>query len=313
MENEITNKEKSKIKIDWWIYSIPIIFILAWRFHFIIYSRSSHIKTVALFYGGPYIITFLCIVFLMFGIIRSFRKRPFFNYWRIVGFLALSCLCFSGQLYHEFPSFYDDKPSKIAFRLPLDTAVTVFWGGSSEQNNYHAVATDQRWAYDLAVLKNDNSFSGDSTKLENYYCYGLPVLSPADGKIIKVVDTEPDVAIGKIGGYINEVGGNHLIIQVAPKEFLFICHLKPKSIKVKQGDNVKQGQELALVGNSGNTSEPHIHIHLQDSKEEFIAQGIPLYFHHYTVNGKFVARGIPTGGFDDNDNFIGQTVKNVTE
>lgn len=310
MEND-TIEKKGKQKIDWWVYTVPALVVLTLIQYALVHMSQSGVLRITLFYLAPLITAVLAIIFLIFAVIRSFIKRPFFNKWRIGGFIGLLLLCFTGFLYHAFPSQYDDKPSKIAFRLPLDTAITVFWGGGTEQQNYHVVAPEQRWAYDLLVFKNNKSFSGDSSKPENYYCYGLPVLSPADGKIVSISDTDPDSPIGIPLGHESNPGGNQIVIQVAPKEFLFLCHLKPKSINVKVGDHVKQGQELALVGNSGNTSEPHIHVHLQDTEDLFIGQGIPLYFHNYRLNGKLVEKGIPTGGFNDDDEFVGQTVQHV--
>jgi murein DD-endopeptidase MepM/ murein hydrolase activator NlpD len=56
------------------------------------------------------------------------------------------------------------------------------------------------------------------------------------------------------------------------------------------------GQVLGRVGNSGNSNEPHLHLHLQDGPKLHLAEGIPLYFHAYRVGDQFVERGMPTGG-----------------
>jgi murein DD-endopeptidase MepM/ murein hydrolase activator NlpD len=90
--------------------------------------------------------------------------------------------------------------------------------------------------------------------------------------------------------------GNHIVLEVAQNQFLFIGHLKPGSIKVKPGDVVEVHQEIGRVGNSGRTPVPHVHIHLQDSPELGFGEGIPLYFYDYRCDGKFVERGIPSGG-----------------
>jgi energy-coupling factor transporter transmembrane protein EcfT len=277
---------------------------------FFVHSRPGGLTGVMLFYLAPLFIAVLAIVAIIVGFIASIKRRPFFTPLRIVAFATLILLCFSAGLYNKYPSIYDNKPSKVAFRIPLDTTVTVAWGGGNEQVNYHVAAPDQCWAYDLLVTRDGKSFSGDSTKLENYYCYGLPVLAPAAGKIVKAYDADPDMPVGELGGGKEPVG-NHVILEVAPKEFLFICHLQPKSIKVKVGDIVKQGQELALVGNSGNTSEPHIHMHLQDTDVQGIGEGIPMHFYGYDVNGRFVEKGIPTGGIDGNGKATAQTIRHV--
>lgn len=75
------------------------------------------------------------------------------------------------------------------------------------------------------------------------------------------------------------------------------------------GEFVKQGKEIASVGNSGHTSEPHLHIQLQDDIS--YGEGIPLYFYNYIANEKLVPKGIPTGGIDKQGNFVGQTIYSV--
>lgn len=306
-QNQDLNSKKRRI--DWWLYSIPVLIILTLASYGYIHSRPGNIGIV-MFYLAPLIIAVFAILFLIIGIIRSFRKAPFFSVWRITGFVLLLLLCFTGSLYTKYPSSYDHYKSKVAFRLPVDSALTVAWGGGSEEENYHVVHPNQCWAYDMMVVKNGASHSGEGNKLEDYYAYGLPILSPAAGKIVYALDSFPDMSIGEMGGGgINHAEGNHIIIEVAPKEFLVLCHLKPKSIVVKKGDIVAQGQHLALLGNSGNTSEPHIHIHLQSSTDDFLSEGIPLYFHHYTSNGTFVAEGIPKGGIGKEGTWRGEVVQ----
>jgi hypothetical protein len=141
------------------------------------------------------------------------------------------------------------------------------------------------------------SHRGDGTKLDDYYCYGLPVLAPADGTVRVVMNEDEDVPIGQDFGFKN-AGGNQVVIEVAANEFLFICHMQPGSITVRPGDRVTTGQVLGRVGNSGHTSEPHIHIHLQDTADDGWGEGIPLYFHHYRSGDQLIDRGIPTGGLE---------------
>ena len=313
MSEQDIDQQTKKRKNDWWLYSIPVLIIMAIAFYLYIHSRPGNPGIIA-YYLAPAIITFLSVVFLIIGIIRSVIRRPFFSIQRLAGFVLLLLLCFSGSIYSKYPSSYDHYKSKVAFRLPLDSALTVAWGGGSEDLNYHVTYPNQCWAYDMMVLKNGSSHSGNGNKPEDYYAYGLPVLSPAAGKVVKVVDSFPDMKIGVLGGGgINNPEGNHVIIEVAPNEYLVICHLKPKSLMIKEGDILHQGQTMALVGNSGNTSEPHIHIHLQSSADNFLSEGIPLYFHHYTSNGKFVAQGIPTGGVSKDGHWGGKTVRNVQQ
>jgi hypothetical protein len=241
------------------------------------------------------------------ALIIAIRRRPFWTRPRIIGVVFLVIGVVAGRLSPlcVYPSSHDDSPSQVRFRLPLDGPVTVAHGGSHTLVNYHAAYPDQRWAYDLLVTREGKSHRGDGKSLDDYFCYGLPVLAPADGKVRAVINDEEDMPIGQVTGF-KSAGGNQVVIEVAANEFLFICHMQLQSIAVKVGDEVTAGQELGRVGNSGHTTEPHVHIHLQDTAEDGWGEGIPLYFHNYLADGKRVERGIPTGGIP-----MGQTVEHV--
>ncbi|MCE9527133.1 MAG: M23 family metallopeptidase [Planctomycetales bacterium] len=203
-----------------------------------------------------------------------------------------------------------ERPSDVHFRLPLDGPITVGWGGPTVDVNYHVVSPAQRWAYDLLVTRDGRSHQGIGEQLEDYYCYGLPVLAPSGGTVRATFTDAREMPIGQLGG--TPTGGNQIVLEVAPQQFLFLCHLQPGSIAVQPGDQVAQGQMLAKVGNSGNTSEPHLHIHLQDTEEEDLGEGIPLYFHSYQSAGRFVDRGLPRGGFTRGQ-LVGEIVEHVAE
>jgi murein DD-endopeptidase MepM/ murein hydrolase activator NlpD len=178
--------------------------------------------------------------------------------------------------------------------------------------NYHVVIPDQRWAYDLLVTKSGMSFQGDGTRLDDYYVYGRAVFAPAAGVVVEVRDSEPDAEVGH--WQLRRASGNHVIVRVASNEFLFIAHLQRGSIAVAPGERVRAGQPIGRVGNSGNTSEPHLHLHLQDTPTPYLGEGIPLYFRTYWAGGRFVDRGMPTGGRNGrlhSGPFSGQIVEQV--
>jgi len=295
-----------KKKIDWWLCIIPFLILVAIIFYIVGHLQKGILSTVA-FDMGPDLISLTTIITAIIAIIYSLKHKPFFRISRIIGFILLVILFFNRSFYDRYPSYYDDKPSKVAFRVPTDTELTVCWGGKEVKQNYHAAYSNQVWAYDLIMTKDGKSYSGKGDKVTDYYCYGVEILAPATGKIVKVFDADPDMPIGVVGGGTTPFG-NHIIIKVAKKEYLYICHLKPKSIVVREGDEVIQGQKLGLIGNSGNTDEPHIHIHLEDGLD--YGEGIPMYFHNLIVNGTYQEKAIPIGGLDDADRCIGAKIKN---
>jgi hypothetical protein len=100
-----------------------------------------------------------------------------------------------------------------------------------------------------------------STELTSYDIYGKPVLAPAAGVVTFVLDGRPDLPIGSTDSHSHS--GNQIVTDIGGGRYLMMGHLSPGSIQVKVGDRVKLGQPIARAGNSGNTSEPHVHIQAQ--------------------------------------------------
>jgi murein DD-endopeptidase MepM/ murein hydrolase activator NlpD len=90
--------------------------------------------------------------------------------------------------------------------------------------------------------------------------------------------------------------GNHVVLDHGNGEFSFLCHFKKGSVAVKTGQKVKAGEPLGQCGNSGNSSEPHLHYHLQTTAVPFHGAGLPAQFLRYRANGETVERGEPTQG-----------------
>jgi hypothetical protein len=285
-----------RLRPDWWLFVVVFLLVVQVSLYLVPHIWPGPGGLLCWLIGGDRLL-WLIVAGGMFVIasVWSLWKQPYFNRWRAMGLVAIVAMIAGSFMFRVYPSSFDDKPSEVRFRLPLDGPILVGWGGATPDVNYHVASPDQRWAYDLLVAKDGKTHSGDGTRHEDYYCYGLPVLAPADGQVVAVLDGQPDQPIGVMGG--EPAGGNQLVVEVAPGQFLFLCHLQRGTIAVKEGDRVTQSQLLAKVGNSGNTSEPHLHIHLQSTPRLDIGEGIPLYFHNYRVDNRLVDRGIPTGGF----------------
>lgn len=192
------------------------------------------------------------------------------------------------------PSKHLDYQTKTPLRLPFEGEWFVFWGGRTEAENYHVIAPDQRFAYDLLILKDGKSHTGDGTALEQYHCFGKPILAPGAGKVAVAVDGLADQKPGAMDP--SNPPGNHVVIDHGNGEFSFLAHFKKGSVAVKKGDAVKAGDRIGLCGNSGNTSEPHLHYHLQTTERFAGGEGLPAQFLDYVADGKKVDRGEPTRG-----------------
>lgn len=187
-----------------------------------------------------------------------------------------------------YPSTKLDYVTKTELQLPFKGEWFVFWGGRTVEENYHAISKSQRFAYDLMIMKNGESHSGDGTQLSDYYCYGAEVLAPAAGTVVWSCDSLPNQVPGQMDP--RNPAGNAVVIDHGNGEFSFLAHMQPKSLRVKTGDKVKTGDVLGLCGNSGNTTEPHVHYHLQDGPDMKTAEGLPAPFVKLIVNGKPVAK-----------------------
>ena len=149
----------------------------------------------------------------------------------------------------------------------------------------------QRFAIDWLQLREDGrSFTGDRLKNENYRCYGAEALAVADGLVASIKDGIPENIPGAnsraVPITLETVGGNFVILDLGQGRYAFYAHLRPGSLKVKQGDRVKRGQVLGLVGNSGNSTEPHLHFHISNANSPLASEGLPYVFESFEQQGK---------------------------
>lgn len=186
---------------------------------------------------------------------------------------------------------YLNYKTKTALELPFEGDWFINAGGKSlEQNHHFAPHRHQRYALDIVQRINGRQFTGGGTKNEDYYCFGKRLNAPGDGKIIAVVDGIYDNVPGQKN---EEVVGNYIIIDHFNGEFSFMLHLKKNSIIVAVGDTVVRGQEIGLVGNSGNSTGPHLHYHLQTSASRVSGVGLPIQFLDYYADDVYTERGEP--------------------
>lgn len=171
----------------------------------------------------------------------------------------------------------DEAFTKTTFKPPFEDEWFVFWGGINPLVNYHYAYENQRYAFDFLIMRDERTYKGDASKNESYYAFGENVLAPADGKI---VDVKNDIEDNEPTGEMNEdeMPGNYVTIDHGNDEYSLLAHFKQGSINVKKGDQVKQGDLLGLAGNSGNSSEPHIHFHVADSPDLADSKSIRIRF-----------------------------------
>jgi len=192
--------------------------------------------------------------------------------------------------------------TKAQLRLPFRAPAAngrwyVGWGGREAIDNYHVAAPDQRYAYDFFVTRGGGEVAaGKGERNEDHYCWGEPVVSPAAGRIAVSVDgVEDNERPGSQRADVHPAG-NHVVIDHGRGEYSLIAHFRRGSVAVRQGQPVRAGQLLGRCGNSGRSSIPHVHYHLQTSAGFGDGLGLPAFFSNYLANGRPVRRGEPVRG-----------------
>jgi len=136
------------------------------------------------------------------------------------------------------------------------------WQVSQAHAGEHTHKGEWQHAWDFVIPDEDGSNFRDTGLLpEQYYCYNLPVVAPAPGQVVEILDDVPDNEIGEVN--VEQNWGNTIVLKHAEYLYSKMSHLKAGSFQVKVGDIVKKGELLAHLGNSGRSPEPHLHFQIQ--------------------------------------------------
>lgn len=170
----------------------------------------------------------------------------------------------------------------IVLNFPFDGKWMVLWGGDTKTLNQHHGIPNQNYAFDFLMADNNGkTHRNDGKKNDDYFAFGRKVLAPANGVVTDVIQGVRDNVPGSMNSY--SALGNTVIIKHQEHEVSVLAHFKKNSIRVKVGNKVKKGQVLGLCGNSGNSSEAHIHYHLQNTPIIQDGTGIKCIFTHIMV------------------------------
>lgn len=149
------------------------------------------------------------------------------------------------------------------------------------------VYSAQRFATDwMLVGPNGNTFHDSRARNENFWDFGQPVVAVADGEVTEVVEGIPDhLPDQQLDINLQNIAGNHVILRIAPGIYAMFAHLKQGSIRVRLHQQVKAGDVLGELGDSGNTTAPHLHFQLMDANSPLAAEGIPYLFEKFRFLG----------------------------
>jgi murein DD-endopeptidase len=147
-----------------------------------------------------------------------------------------------------------------------------------------------RFAIDFIKLDHvGQAARGDKNVINNWFGYGEDVLAVANGIVLTTRDDFPESStLSDHPTYSpNQATGNYIAMEIGKNQFVFYEHLKPGSIRVKPGQTVKKGDVIARLGFTGQTTGPHLHLHVADSDSPLGSEGIPFVFESFTLLGHY--------------------------
>nr|WP_253199088.1 M23 family metallopeptidase [Clostridium gasigenes] len=225
------------------------------------------------------ILLFINLIFFIKSLVKKERRMSSLITVILSVLIALPMLMLMNVLKVEYPANINKIKPSITATWPLNEKSIVGWGGNTvEVNGPHVIWASERWAYDLVM----EPYNINSDNLSDYGIYDKEVFSPVNGTIVAAYDDEDDIRPNTEEFLSME--GNHVYIKIdETNTYLLLNHLKKDSVDVKVGDKISEGDFVGKVGNSGSTSEPHLHIHHQRQDptktiHPIFAEGLPLYF-----------------------------------
>ncbi|CAN5347520.1 M23 family metallopeptidase [soil metagenome] len=137
------------------------------------------------------------------------------------------------------------------------------------------------------------SYDGDPLVNDSYFAFGQPLLAVADGEVVKVVDDQPEAIPSVISSGIpfDRLGGNFIVLALAEGVYAFYAHVQAGGVQVAEGDRVEKGQVIGLLGNTGNTSEAHLHFHLMNGVDPLDSVNLPWVIDSFEYQGQYNLEG----------------------
>lgn len=270
-------KGKFKGKIDWALQALSFTVYISWVFFSGSWDWTSYYSR----FLWPLLL--ILALWISWQRIRTNPSPKSYTRQDKIGFVFYIILASIFSFYHvSIFSGYLTNEQAIELEFPLENGTYyVGQGGDSEHINNHHTQSKQQYALDIVQLNKlgVKTIGIYPEELDRYEIYGAKIVSPCSGEIIESRSDIPDLNPPESNPEQPE--GNYVEIKCEQEKVnVFIAHMQEDSLTVKTGDQIKTGETIGLVGNSGDTSEPHLHIHAEKN-----GQGIPIEF-----DGRFLVK-----------------------
>lgn len=218
---------------------------------------------------------------LTFSISFNLLEKKAKKIWLALLILIFLPVSFSSAW--EIPKMFSFPEKEDCYLIDLPIQGTWLGGhaGAWEAINAHQGVRSQWYAIDIVkVDEHGNFFTREGKMMEDFPTFNAHIYAPVDGRIVEMVDSLPNKAVNFMPHDTLTPAGNHVVIEFENDRYLFLAHLNYGTIEVEKGDYVKRGDLIGRAGNSGNTSWPHLHMHIQDMPviNNREAKGFPFRF-----------------------------------
>jgi len=245
---------------------------------------------VRVFRAAPMVLMGAALLVGLTGVAWSFLRPPFVRARRVAALVCCGFVFLSAGYPLPFPAHRRERPSRVPFQLPVEGEWIAAWGGDDTSTNLLARSSpDLRYVLVLVPA-------------EERQGAGPVVTAPAPGRIVSFGASEEG----------DQGRSATLVIEVAPDEYLFLTGLDPDERPPRPGGEVGTGEPVGRIAPSSSspfTPGPHLGMHLQDTPDPHLGQGIPWFLHGVEIDGRTVQRGMPRGGGRRNGAWTGQHVR----
>jgi hypothetical protein len=292
--------ERRAERTDTWVRAAWVLFAAGLALVLYLGGRPGGRAAILAFGPGRDALALCAMAVTVWGMIASMRAREL-GARRVKAFLLLSLVVLAAIHRMPYPSSYEGRPSAVRFELPARGEWQVLWGGERLQQNVLALQPGRRFGLDLVGVP-----GGEPAR-------GRGVHAPAAGRVVAVRADLEDAGDGPGAARRRPAHpwGNHVVLEVAPGEFLVLGSLERGSVAAAPGDELENGAPLGRVGASALTPwtpEPHLAMHLQSDPRPGWGEGIPMRFRDYLADGVAVESGAPRGGLEARGEPAGQRI-----
>lgn len=212
----------------------------------------------------------------------------------------------------------------VVLQLPFDGTWIVENSPARRVPSHGTHAFGVSYAIDFVAVRNRRTAAVRDWRsvfavepVERFFAFDRPILAPAGGRVVSMHDGEEDhvarrsqlalipyalTQASRVRQGAPGLAGNHVLIELANDgPYLVVAHLRRGTVAVRLGELVTVGQPLGRCGNSGNSTQPHVHLQVMDHADSSVAAGLPIAFRDYRVHhrdgtAELVRTGVPDNG-----------------